>query len=79
MMWLRRYELQKVVPVAGEEHTTTLVCKPENSLVGGISRKGFPQQCNLVAELLQQIAQIVGDVVIEQELQSEAGGHLPGN
>ena len=47
--------------------------KPENCLVGGIARKGFTQQCNVVTELLQQITQVIGDVMIEQELHSEGG------
>jgi hypothetical protein len=47
--------------------------KLENCFVGGIARKGFTQESDVVTELLQQIAQVVGDVLIEQELYSEAG------
>jgi len=47
--------------------------KLENCLVGGIARRGFTQQRDAVPEMLQQIAQVVGDVMIEQKFHSEAG------
>ena len=47
--------------------------KPENCLVVRIARKGFTQQRDVVTELLQEIAQVVGDIMIEQELHSEGG------
>jgi len=65
--------MQKVVPVAGEQYAASFVSKPENCLVGGSARKGFTQQCNVVTQLFQQITQIIRDVMIEQELQSDAG------
>ena len=34
--------------------------KTENGFVGGIARKDFSQQGDTMAELFQQIAQIVG-------------------
>jgi hypothetical protein len=71
MMWFRRCKMQKVVPVAGQEYAATLVGKPKNSVVGGIARQGLTQQGDIVAELLKQLAQVVGDVMIEQELHSE--------
>ena len=46
--------------------------KLEDGFVGGIAGKGFTQERNIVAELLEQVAQIVGYVVVEQELHSEA-------
>ncbi len=64
--------MQKVVPVTGQQHAAGLMGKPENRFVGGIARKGFAQQRDVVAELLQQITQVIGGVMIEQELQSEA-------
>ena len=73
MMWLRRCEMEKIVPVARKEYATSLVCKPENGLVGGIARKGFAQQPDIVTEFPQQIAQVVGDVMIEQEFHCKAG------
>jgi len=48
--------MQKVVPVAGEKDAAGLVGEPENCLVGGIVRKAFTQQRDVMAELLQQIA-----------------------
>jgi hypothetical protein len=36
-------EMQKVIPVAGQEYATSLMGKPENCLVGKIARKGLAQ------------------------------------
>jgi len=69
---LRGCEMQKVVSVAGEEYATSLVGKPEDGLVGGIARKGFAEQRDVVAELFKQITQVVRDVMIKQELHSKA-------
>ena len=66
-MWFLHREMQKVVPVEGHEYENTPVCEPENGFVGGIARTGFAQQRDIVAELLEQIAQVVGDVMIKQE------------
>jgi hypothetical protein len=65
--------MQKVIPVTGEQYAASFVGKPENCLIGGIARKGFTQQCNVVTQLLQQVTQFIRDVMIEQELHSEAG------
>ncbi|MGD1073342.1 MAG: PIN domain-containing protein, partial [Bryobacteraceae bacterium] len=86
ILWPPRREMQKGIPVAGQEYATSLKGKPENCLVGRIARKGPAQQRDIVAELLQQIAQVVGDVMIEQELHPKpgpsasqrAGRSLPG-
>lgn len=37
------------------------------------SRQGFTKQRDVVTGFLQQTAQVVGDVMIEQELHSEGG------
>jgi len=66
-------QTQKVVPVAGQEYATSLVGESENGFVRGIARKGFAQQYDIMAEFLQQIAQVVGDIMIEQKLHSKAG------
>src|SRR5665213_149633 len=73
LMRLRRCETQKVIPVAGQEYATSLMGKPENCLVGRIIRKALAQQGDIMAELLQQIAQVVRDLMIEQEFHSKAG------
>lgn len=70
-MLLRGSEIQKVVAIASEQDTTSLVSEPENISVGGIARKRFAQQRDLVAELLQNVAQVVWDVMVKQELHSE--------
>jgi len=72
MMWLRHCEMEKIVPVAGQQQATAVVGKLEDGLVGGIARKGFTQERDIVTELLKQVAQAVGHVVVEQELHSEA-------
>jgi hypothetical protein len=72
MMWPRRCEIEKVVAVAGQKQATTLVGKLEDGFVGGIAGKGFTQERDIVAELLKQVAQVVGHVVVEQELHAEA-------
>ena len=53
IMWHRRRQIQKVIPVAGQEYATSLMGKPENCLVGRIVRKGPAQQGDVMAELLQ--------------------------
>jgi len=73
MMWPRHCEMEKVVPVASQQQATTVVSKLEDGLVGGIAGKGFTQERDIVTELLEQVAQAVGHVVVEQELHSEAG------
>ena len=47
--------------------------KLEDRFVGGIAGKGFAQECDIVTEFLEQIAQAVRHIVVEQELHSEAG------
>ena len=47
------------------------MCKPEYNLVSGIAGKGLAEQHDFVAELFQQIAQVVRDVMIEEELHGE--------
>ena len=73
MVRVRSCKRDKVVPIAGQEYATRIMGELENSLVGGIARKDLTQQHDLVAELFQQVAQVVGDVMIEQELHYEAG------
>lgn len=65
-------EMEKVVPVASQQHATALVGKLEDSFVGGVFRKGFTQDDDIVAELFEQVAQILGYIVIEKELHSNA-------
>ena len=60
--------MQKVVPVASQEHTISLVGKLENGFVGGIAGKGFTQERDFVVEFFEQVAQVVGHVVVEQSL-----------
>lgn len=73
MMCIRGSKTEKVVPITAQEHAARSMGEPENSLVGGIARKSLTQQHHLVPEFFQQIAQVVGDVMIEQELHYKAG------
>ena len=65
MMWLRPCEIEKVVPVASQQYAITIVGKLEDGFVGGIAGKGFTQERDLVVEFLEQVAQVVGHVVVE--------------
>jgi hypothetical protein len=73
MMWNRHCETEKVVPVASQQQATTVMSKPKDGLVRGIAGEGLSQERDVVTELLEQVAQAVGHVVVEQELHSEAG------
>ena len=53
MVWPRRCEMEKVAPVAGQEHATMLVGKLEDGFVARIARQGFTQERDTVAELLK--------------------------
>ena len=75
MMWPRLCKMRKVIAIASQENATSPVGKAKNGLIGRIAREGLTQECDIVAQLRQQIAQVVGDVVIEQELHSGAGAN----
>lgn len=62
--------MEKVVPIACQQQATTLIGKLQDGFVGGIAGKGFAQERDIVAQLLEQVAQVVGHVVVEQELHS---------
>jgi len=70
---LRRCETQKVVAIACEKYAPSLANKLEDRFVRGVERKGLTEQCHVVTELLQQIAEVVGNLMIQQKLHSEAG------
>ena len=63
-------ELNEIIPIAGQEHTSMIVCKLQDDIIWGIWSKNFAQKGHIVAELLQQIAEILGHIVIEQEVHS---------
>ena len=65
-------EMEKVVPVAGQQHAAALVGKLEHLFVGGVFCKGFTQEDDIMAELFEQVTQILGHVVIEKELHPDA-------
>jgi hypothetical protein len=63
--------MEKVIPVASQQQATTVVSKLEHGFVGGVTGKGFTQERDMVAELFEQVAQVIRHVVVEQELHSE--------
>ena len=71
-MWLHGRESQKIVPVAGQKNAAIRVREFENRLVRRIAGKSFPQKRDIVAKLIEQINQIVGHIVIEQNSHAEA-------
>ena len=60
-------QFNEVVPVAGHQQKAMFVSELEHRWVGGVLRKNLAQARNLVVELLQQVAQVVWDVLVEQE------------
>jgi len=46
--------------------------KLEDGFVGGVAGERVTQEGDVVAELIKQVAQVVGNVMVEQELHSEA-------
>jgi len=70
-------EFEKIVSVAGQEYTPAFVRESKDRLIGRISREDFAQQCHIVTKLFQQIAQVLGHIMVEQELSLR--GHLPGD
>jgi hypothetical protein len=68
--------MEKVVPVASQRHTTALVRKLEDGFIGGSAGKGFTEECDFVVEFVEQVTQVVGHVVVEQKLHSEAGAAI---
>jgi hypothetical protein len=71
-MWPRRCEIEKVVAVAGQKQAAALAGELEDGFVKGIAGKGFTQERDIAAELLKQVARVVGHVVVERELHAEA-------
>jgi hypothetical protein len=48
--------------------------KSKDGLIGRISREGFAQQRHIVSELFMEIAQVLGHIMVEEELHSEFAG-----
>jgi len=71
-MWPRRCQSKKIVPVAGQQHKTMLAGKLEDSFICVVAGEDSTQKRDIVAELLKQVAQVVGDIVVEQKLHSGA-------
>jgi hypothetical protein len=50
-----------------------LMCKLEDDFIGRVWRENLTQGRHAVAELVEQIAQILGHIMVEQEFHSMAG------
>ncbi len=74
LVWPGRGKTKKIVAVAGYQYGARFGRKIENGLVRRIARKHSAQQRDIVTEFPEQVAQVVGNVVIEQKLHSEAHG-----
>lgn len=51
----------------------------ESRRVGGLTWKHVAQAIHSMAKVLEQVAQFVGDVMVEEEVSRIAGRHLPGD
>ena len=71
-MRLRLRQLEKVVAVAGEQHAVPIVSKLKNSQISGLSCEDVTQAQDFVVEFSEQVSQIVGYVLIEQELHCDS-------
>ena len=63
--------MEKIVPVASQQQGTAVVCKPEDGFIRGITRENLAQERDLVTQLLEQVAQVVWHVLVQEEFHSE--------
>lgn len=69
-VWLGLYETEKIVAVAGQEHTTAFIGKMQHCFIGRVAGECVTKEDHFVAELLKQIAEVVRDILIEQKRHS---------
>ena len=67
-MALRLSQLEEVVAVAGRQETIVLGSKCENRGVGGLEFQDIAEPEDFVVQFSEQVSEIVGYVLIEQEL-----------
>jgi len=69
MMPLMTGQLKKIVAIAGDQNATVVASELEDSGIGGVRRKDLTKQQDLVAEFLEQIAQVIRHILVQDELQ----------
>ena len=68
-----RPERDEVVSIARDEDQSVLNDVIQDRRVGCVAGKHLAQKCHAMPDVLQQMAQVLGDVVIEQEGHESAG------
>ena len=67
-MALRLSQLEEVVAVAGRQETIVLCSKCEDRGIGGLERQNIAEPKDFVVQFSEQVGEIFGYVLIEQEL-----------
>lgn len=73
MVGLSTGEVKEVVAVAGEQQVARAVRELEHGFVERVAGQDVAEEGHLMPEVREQVAQIVGDIVVEEEFHSEAG------
>lgn len=72
-MWPLRAEREEVVAIAGDKDESVPNCIFQHGRVKRIPRKRIAQERDAVPEVGQQIAQVVGDIIVKEEGPRSAG------
>ena len=67
-MTLRLRQFDEVVTIAGHQQAIVFVSKVENRGIRGLNLQHIAQPENLVIQFSEQVGEIVGFVLVEQEL-----------
>jgi len=67
VMRLALRQSNEVVPVAGHQDAPVVVRGLEDHRVGGVLRQEIAYAHDIVTEFAEQVAEILGDVLVEQE------------
>lgn len=62
-------ELYEVVAIASDQHATVVASELEDRGIGSIRPKNLAESRHLMAELLEQVVQVIRHVVVQHELQ----------
>ena len=72
-MWSVAHEPEIVVAVARDENEAVIVGVLQRRCVRRRSRKHVAQPIDMVAKMFEEIAQLVGNVVVEEKIQGSPG------
>jgi hypothetical protein len=61
-------ELQEIVTIASHQHAVVLVRKLNDGLIGSFRRKDLAQTNDFMVEFSEQVREILGNVLVEEEL-----------